>query len=87
MHHPAILHLYIHALEMSNTPQLGMRAADVLAPMCPDSGHLSHMPGHIYVLCGDYEKARLASVSGHPRQRHVPRLRGAFHLLHGGLLP
>jgi tetratricopeptide (TPR) repeat protein len=62
MQHPAILHLYIHALEMSNTPQIGMRAADVLAPMCPDSGHLSHMPAHIYVLCGDYEKARLASV-------------------------
>ncbi|MCL4768060.1 MAG: hypothetical protein KJZ80_17705 [Hyphomicrobiaceae bacterium] len=60
--HPAILHLYIHALEMSNTPELGMRAADILAPMCPDSGHLTHMPGHIYVLCGDYEKARLASV-------------------------
>jgi tetratricopeptide (TPR) repeat protein len=56
------LHLYIHALEMSNTPQVGMRAADVLAPMCPDSGHLSHMPGHIYVLCGDYEKARLTSA-------------------------
>ena len=60
--HPAILHLYIHALEMSNSPQIGMRAADMLAPMCPDSGHLSHMPGHIYVLCGDYAKARLASV-------------------------
>jgi tetratricopeptide (TPR) repeat protein len=60
--HPAILHLYIHALEMSNSPQRGMRAADMLAPMCPDSGHLSHMPGHIYVLCGEYEKARLASV-------------------------
>lgn len=63
MHHPAILHLYIHALEMSNMPQLGMRAADVLAPMCPDSGHLCHMPGHIYVLCGDYDKARVASVA------------------------
>jgi tetratricopeptide (TPR) repeat protein len=60
--HPAVLHLYIHALEMSNSPQVGMRAADVLAPMCPDSGHLSHMPGHIYVLCGDYEKARQTSV-------------------------
>jgi len=60
--HPAILHLYIHALEMSNVPQLGMDAADALASMCPDSGHLSHMPGHIYVLCGFYEKARLASV-------------------------
>lgn len=60
--HPAILHLYIHALEMSDTPQRGMRAADVLAPMCPDSGHLSHMPAHIYVLCGDYGKARQASI-------------------------
>ena len=60
--HPAILHLYIHALEMSNVPQLGMRAADALAPMCPDAGHLNHMPGHIYLLCGDYEKARLASI-------------------------
>ena len=60
--HPAILHLYIHALEMSNTPQRGTRAADMLAPMCPNSGHLSHMPAHIYVLCGDYEKARQVSV-------------------------
>jgi tetratricopeptide (TPR) repeat protein len=60
--HPAILHLYVHALEMSNVPEVGRRAADLLAPMAPDSGHLSHMPGHIYVLCGDYEKARLTSV-------------------------
>ena len=60
--HPAVLHLYIHALEMSNGPEVGTRAADLLAPMAPDSGHLSHMPGHIYVLCGDYEKARLTSV-------------------------
>ena len=60
--HPAILHLYIHALEMSNAPEVGTRAADLLARMAPDSGHLSHMPGHIYVLCGDYEKARLTSV-------------------------
>ena len=60
--HPGILHLYIHALEMSNTPEAGTRAADLLARMAPDSGHLSHMPGHIYVLCGDYEKTRLTSV-------------------------
>ena len=29
--------------------------------MCPDAGHMNHMPGHIYVLCGEYEKAKLAS--------------------------
>ena len=29
--------------------------------MCPDAGHMNHMPSHIYVLCGEYEKARIAS--------------------------
>jgi tetratricopeptide (TPR) repeat protein len=59
--HPAIVHLHIHALEMSNHPEDAMRSADVLATLCPDAGHMNHMPGHIYVLCGDYEKAVLAS--------------------------
>ena len=58
---PAILHLHIHALEMSNWPERGQRSADTLSDMCPDGGHLNHMPGHIYVLSGNYERARLAS--------------------------
>lgn len=60
-HHPAILHMHIHALEMSNHPEDAMGSADILATLCPDAGHMNHMPGHIYVLCGDYEKAVLAS--------------------------
>jgi tetratricopeptide (TPR) repeat protein len=59
--HPAIVHLHIHALEMSNEPERGMHSADALATMCPDAGHMNHMPGHIYMLCGDYDKAKLAS--------------------------
>jgi tetratricopeptide (TPR) repeat protein len=59
--HPAIVHLQIHALEMSNQPQRGMTSADALATMCPDAGHMNHMPGHIYILCGDYGKAKTAS--------------------------
>jgi tetratricopeptide (TPR) repeat protein len=59
--HPAILHLHIHLLEMSTMPERGMRSADRLGTMCPDAGHMNHMPGHIYVLCGEYEKARIAS--------------------------
>jgi tetratricopeptide (TPR) repeat protein len=59
--HPAIVHLHIHLLEMSTMPERGMRSADLLGEMCPDAGHMNHMPGHIYVLCGEYEKARLAS--------------------------
>ena len=59
--HPAIVHLHIHAMEMSNTPQSAMGSADALATLAADAGHLNHMPGHIYVLCGDYERARIAS--------------------------
>jgi len=29
--------------------------------MCPDAGHMNHMPAHIYVLCGMYEEAKTAS--------------------------
>lgn len=59
--HPAILHLHIHATEMSDEPERGLRSADILGTLCPDAGHMNHMPGHTYVLCGDYEKAKLAS--------------------------
>jgi tetratricopeptide (TPR) repeat protein len=59
--HPAIVHLHIHILEMSNEPQRAMASADALATMCPDAGHMNHMPGHIYMLCGDYRRAKLAS--------------------------
>lgn len=60
-HHPAILHLHIHLLEMSAMPERAMRSANLLGEMCPDAGHMNHMPGHIYVLCGEYEQAKLAS--------------------------
>ncbi len=59
--HPAILHLHIHLLEMSPEPERAMTSADRLGGLCPDAGHIHHMPGHIYVLCGEYEKARIAS--------------------------
>ncbi|MFT5115544.1 MAG: tetratricopeptide (TPR) repeat protein [Parasphingorhabdus sp.] len=59
--HPAILHLHIHATEMSTAPEQALRSADILGAMCPDAGHMNHMPGHTYVLCGEYEKAKIAS--------------------------
>jgi tetratricopeptide (TPR) repeat protein len=59
--HPAILHLHIHVTEMSEEPERAMRSADILGTLCPDAGHLNHMPGHTYVLCGEFEKAKIAS--------------------------
>ena len=50
--HPAAVHIHIHALEMSNEPERAMQSADALATLCPDAGHMNHMPAHIYALCG-----------------------------------
>ena len=55
--HPGLLHFYIHMIEMSREPELGLKAADNLRTLVPDGGHLSHMPSHLDVLVGDYQKA------------------------------
>ena len=39
-----------------------MGSATALATMCPDAGHMNHMPAHVHVLCGEYQKAKLASA-------------------------
>ena len=59
--HPALFHLHIHILEMSNEPERAQASAAALATMCPDAGHMNHMPGHVHVLCGEYQKAKVAS--------------------------
>ena len=56
MEHPGVLHMYIHLMEMSPHPQRALKAGDALRPLVPDSGHLNHMPTHIDVLCGHYER-------------------------------
>ncbi|KAI9935089.1 hypothetical protein ASPWEDRAFT_54105 [Aspergillus wentii DTO 134E9] len=55
--HPGLLHLYIHLMEMSSTPELALNAADHLRGLVPDAGHLHHMPTHLDILCGDYRRA------------------------------
>lgn len=59
--HPGLIHMYIHTMEMSPTPERALAAADVLSGVAADSGHLHHMPSHIYVLCGKYEEALAVS--------------------------
>lgn len=55
--HPGALHLYIHAVEASNTPERAEAAADRLAPLMPQAGHIVHMPSHIYYRVGRYADA------------------------------
>ena len=50
--HPLALHLYIHAVEASAEPGRAEDEADTLANLVPGSGHLVHMPAHIYWRSG-----------------------------------
>lgn len=47
--HAGALHLYVHAVEASAAPERGVAAADRLRTLIPGSGHLVHMPAHIYI--------------------------------------
>ncbi len=54
--HAGLLHMYIHLMEMSTTPEAALPFADRLRGLVPDAGHLAHMPTHLDVLCGDYRR-------------------------------
>lgn len=51
-------HYWIHALEAGSHPEWALESAEKLAALAPGSGHMVHMPGHIFYRVGDYERAR-----------------------------
>lgn len=55
--HPGANHYYIHAVEASPAPERGLAAAHRLGELVPGSGHLVHMPSHIYLRVGQYHEA------------------------------
>lgn len=62
--HPQAIHLYIHLLEASATPERAEAAADRLAaPLVPAAGHLVHMPGHLYYRIGRFKDAIAVNVA------------------------
>jgi hypothetical protein len=50
-------HYWIHAMEPGNHPERAIPSAALLASLAPTSGHMVHMPGHIYYRVGDYASA------------------------------
>lgn len=59
--HPGANHFYIHAVEASNHPAAASMAADRLRNLVPGSGHLVHMPSHIYINTGRYNDAVISN--------------------------
>jgi tetratricopeptide (TPR) repeat protein len=50
-------HYWIHAMEPGNHPEKAIASATVLASLAPTSGHMVHMPGHIFYRVGNYPEA------------------------------
>ena len=61
--HIGAIHYYIHATEASPTPQRAERLPTRSAALAPGSGHLVHMPAHIYIRTGRYHDATLANFA------------------------
>jgi tetratricopeptide (TPR) repeat protein len=70
-------HYWIHALEPGNHPEQALASAALLASLAPTSGHMVHMPGHIYYRVGDYAHAEhwfaasTAADESYMRDQHV----------------
>jgi hypothetical protein len=61
--HIGAMHYYIHAVEASTDPGRAEPYADRLASLAPGSGHLVHMPAHVYIRTGRYHDATLANFA------------------------
>ena len=55
--HPGVMHLHIHLLEASMEPERALISADNLESSVPIAGHVVHMPAHIYVRIGQFQRA------------------------------
>jgi tetratricopeptide (TPR) repeat protein len=77
--HAGALHLYVHAVEASADPRRGVAAADRLRTLIPGSGHLVHMPAHIYARVGRWHDAVLANQTAiEADQKYLSMCRGNY---------
>lgn len=60
--HMGANHLFIHATEMSQQPEMALKSANLLMNLVPGSGHLTHMPSHTYIRTGQYHNGVMANI-------------------------
>lgn len=60
--HPEAAHLYIHLMESAVHPERAEKAADRLVSLVPGSGHLVHMPAHLYYVLGRFKDSIRVNV-------------------------
>jgi hypothetical protein len=85
--HPGVLHYLIHAYDDPTHAPLGLRAARTYARVAPAAHHALHMPSHIFVQLGQWDRVAAsnedswaASVAWTER-RGLPVEKRDFHSL------
>jgi tetratricopeptide (TPR) repeat protein len=61
--HAGACHFFIHAVEASETPERALPCAERLPKLMPGAGHVVHMPAHVYLRVGQYERAARANIA------------------------
>jgi tetratricopeptide (TPR) repeat protein len=86
--HPGAVHYIVHAFDDPSRAIVGLEAADVYAYLAPDAPHALHMPSHIYVQLGLWDKlsgANERSYAASARRSEQKQLRAiegqAFHAM------
>jgi len=54
--HPAAAHFTIHSFDDPEHAPLSLKAADLYAQIAPEAPHALHMPSHIYIQLGMWER-------------------------------
>jgi tetratricopeptide (TPR) repeat protein len=70
--HPGALHYLIHSYDDPEHAKLALDAADSYAVVAPDAAHALHMPSHIYVALGMWDK--VVSSNENSYQASVDRM-------------
>ena len=86
--HPGALHYLIHAYDDPDHASQALETADAYAIVAPDAGHALHMPSHIYVASGLWDKVVSSNeaswaASVHRKERlHLSNDALSYHAFH-----
>lgn len=84
---PGVLHLHIHLIEASMEPERALISADALERTVPIAGHVVHMPAHIYVRVGQFQKAIDNNVRSQQVDEQFKKIWGDLPLPNLGTYP
>lgn len=79
--HPGLLHLHVHAIEMSPEPAAALPSAEALRKLDSPCGHLIHMATHIDILVGDYANTVATNDLAIEQDLRIDRRQGEFYTI------